>query len=105
MQVITIQALKGTTGTSGSEEIMPAGATGLEGQSYLRSFQATLVGGGTATVVVQGSLDGTGWVDLATITLAAATPSDGFAAEVPWKWVRSNITAIATGSVVVSMGR
>jgi hypothetical protein len=105
MQTITIQALKNTTGTSLPVEIMPAGGEGLEKSSYLRSFQATLSGGGTATVVVQGSLDELGWVDLATITLAAATPSDGFAAEVPWKYVRSNITAIATGSVVVTMGR
>ena len=105
MQVITIQSLKGTTGASSAVEVVPAGGEGISKQSYLRSFQATLVGGGSATVKVQGSLDGAGWVDLATITLAAATPSDGFAAEVPWKWVRSNITAIATGSVVVSMGR
>lgn len=105
MQAITIQALKATTGTSSAVELVRAGGEGLEKNSYLRSFQATLSGGGSATVVVQASLDELGWVDLATITLAAATPSDGFSAEVPWKWVRSNITAIATGSVVVTMGR
>ncbi len=104
MRTITIQALRGTTGAGDSVEMVPAGRDGLERESYLRSFQATLVGGGSATVVIQASLDETGWVDLATITLAAATPSDGFAAEVPWRFVRANITAVATGKVVVTMG-
>ena len=105
MHVITFHALSPSSGVGASTEVHPAGGEGLERLSYLRSFQATLVGGGSATVKVQASNDGVGWLDLATITLAAATPSDGFAAEVPWRLVRANVTAIVTGSVTVCMGR
>lgn len=75
----------------------------VEGEGYLRSFQASIVGGGAATVVVQGSNDNKSWLTLATISLDATTTSDGFSSEVPWVWVRANITAVATGKVDVVM--
>jgi hypothetical protein len=71
----------------------------VEDPGYRRSFQASLVGGGSATVKIQASNDNKSWLDLATISLTAAAPSDGFSSEVPWIYVRANVTAVATGVV------
>lgn len=105
MEVVTLQKSIGSTGAGVTKEVMPRDLTGLPTTSYLRSFQATLVGGGSATVKFQVSNDEAGWIDLATVTLTGgATESEGFSCEVPWKFVRSNITAVATGVVTTTMG-
>ncbi len=105
MEAIPLLAKQGTTGAGAAKEVEPPGAAGIAAQSYLRSFQVTLTGGGSATVKIQFSNDKSGWIDAATIDVAAATPSDGFSTEVPWKYVRANVTAIVTGQVNVTMGR
>ena len=76
-----------------------------------RVFQAhgrTTAGAGSATVLIQGSLDGTHWVTLLTISLVLATTetTDGGTTDAPWKFVRASLTAIAgTGATVdVMMG-
>lgn len=63
------------------------------------TYQATVTtssGNGAATVVVQGSNDGIGWVVLNTITLAsAASPnSNGFALTAPWLYTRAVISGL-----------
>jgi type 1 fimbria pilin len=67
--------------------------------TYKRTYQASLVGGGSATVKIQASADNRSWLDLATITLSTTTPSEGFSSEVPWLYVRANVTAVSTGKV------
>lgn len=75
------------------------------------AIQATVVGTGavTATVIVDGSNDGTYWcaTALGTITLSGTTSSsDGFTTDAPWKYIRARLTAISgTGATVnVTMG-
>ncbi len=79
------------------------------GQAYFipdanRAYQATETGTGTisATVLVQASNDGVGWITLGTITLSGtAVASDGFAALAPWMEVRGDVTAISgTGAAI-----
>ena len=80
------------------------------------TFQGYVTGGGSATVVVQGSDDAnsyialtTGgytnnnWVTLGTITLSAGTPSDGFAVQADWRAVRANVTAVSGGALTVKL--
>jgi hypothetical protein len=76
------------------------------------TFQAVLTGTGalTATVVIEGSNDGTNWVAtaLGTISLSGNDAvSDGFANDAPWKYVRARVTAITgtSATVTVLMGR
>lgn len=74
-----------------------------------RTYQATVTGSGTvsATVVIQASDDGVGWVTLGTITLSGTSPqTDGFASTAPWIEVRGDVTAISgTGAAVtLTMG-
>ncbi len=74
-----------------------------------QTYQATETCTGTcsATVLIQGSDDGVGWVTLGTITLSGTSPpSDGFASIAPWIEVRGNITAISgtSAAVTVTMG-
>ena len=73
------------------------------------SVQGTVSGTGTvsATVVVEVSNDGIGWVNAGTITLSgSAIASDGFGISVPWAYLRARCTAIAgTGArVTVTIG-
>lgn len=53
----------------------------------------------TATVVIQGSLDGTNWV-----ALNSFTADGGYALTSPWKYVRANVTAWTSGTITVTMG-
>jgi hypothetical protein len=81
--------------------------------SPFATFQAygtTTAGGGTVTVLIQGSnidLDAA-FITIGTITLTLGTTvtSDGFVTSAPWKYVRANVSAISgTGaSVNVLMG-
>ncbi len=73
------------------------------------TFQATVSGTGavSATVVIEFSNDGVGWVEGATITLSGTTSdSDGFVSDAPWVYARANLSAISgTGAAVtVTMG-
>ncbi len=87
-------------------------ATGTGNEFYIqqanRTFEATVTGTGavSATVVVEGSDDGVGWVTLGTLTLSGTTSaSDGFAILAPWSEVRGDVTAITSGdSVTLTMG-
>lgn len=73
------------------------------------TLQAVVTGDGAvaATVVVQGSHDGTNWVDIATIELSGTdTDSDGFSESLAWKYVRARVTAISgtDAAVTVTLG-
>lgn len=74
-----------------------------------RTFQATVSGTGavSATVLIEVSNDGVGFMLMATITLSGTTSAtDGFVSSAPWSYVRARTTAISgTGAtVVVLMG-
>ena len=82
---------------------------GAKAANANRTYQATEVGSGavSATVLVQASDDGVGWVTLGTITLSGTgTASDGFASMAPWMEVRGDVTAISgtSASVTLTMG-
>lgn len=69
-----------------------------------RVYQATVVGTGavSATVNVEGSLDGTYFIPVGIISLSGTTSAtDGFASQAQWQYVRGNITAISgTGAAL-----
>jgi hypothetical protein len=88
-----------------AEQVMTA-ATTTGAQSVFRpskakmNFQAsgeTSAGAGAAAIVLQGSLDGTNWEDIGTVTLtlATTTSSDSFAIDNPWDQVRVNVSSIS----------
>lgn len=98
------------------QSAVTATGAGAASQPYSgqRTFQAILTGGAgtlTATVSIQVSNEITGptnWLTLGTITLSGTgTQTDGFSSDAPWKWVRSNVTAISgtSASVDVLMGQ
>lgn len=72
----------------------------------------TTSGAGSATVKIEGSLDGVNFIQLGELTgpdLAWTSPAvgaDGIAIDAPWQFIRANLTAIAgTGAkVTVYMG-
>lgn len=73
----------------------------------VKSFQATgrtTTGAGTATIKIQGSLDGINWTDITTLSLPALATVDstvGFTSTDAWRYIRSNVTAITgTGATV-----
>lgn len=49
----------------------------------------------TATVKLQGSIDGTTWFDLYTVTATEAFTSDA------WPYLRGNVTAYTSGTVTL----
>jgi hypothetical protein len=74
-----------------------------------RTFQVTVAGTGSvsATVVIEGSNDGTNFLALAAVTLSGTnSASDGFVSQAKWTYVRAKLTAISgTGAAVtVTMG-
>lgn len=70
-----------------------------EHPDFLRSFQAGMVGGTSATVNIEFSDDNRTWIVAGTITLAAGE-ADGLSSSVPWRFVRANVTAISGGGAV-----
>lgn len=102
-RVYNLYTEPGTTGTTTSLTVYK--------DSPFSTFQGTVSGTGavTATIVVEGSNDGTNWVAtaLGTITLSGTTSAtDGFTTTAPWKYVRARVTAITgTGATAqVYMG-
>lgn len=87
----------------GSTFVTDAPATPGLGSDRL-SFQAIIIGTGavSATIQIEVSNDRTYWEVLHTITLSGTTSDhDGIADELPWAFVRGNVTAISgTGAAV-----
>lgn len=95
--------LNGVTST-GAGDAVPVGHGGR------LSFHASVAGTGavSGTVKIQGSNDGSTWVDLSTLTLSG-TDSDAAGSQesaMAYLWVRANLTAVSgTGATVtVTMG-
>ena len=66
---------------------------------FLRSYQSGLVGGTAATVNIEVSDDAKTWIVAATFVLAPNT-AEGISSEVPWRFIRGNVTAISGGGAV-----
>lgn len=70
------------------------------------AYQATVTGTGTvgATVVIEVSIDGVGWLALSTLTLSGTTSAtDGFIAAGGWPNVRARVSAISGTSAAVTV--
>lgn len=79
---------------------VPQGGNGAAAPMYanVKVFQITIQT--TATVQIQGSLDGTNWVNIGSAQTATAKVSDSD----PWKWVRAQCTSYGEGTVTVDVG-
>ena len=71
-----------------------------------KTFQAFVTGTGalTATVLIEGSLNGVDWYTVATLSLSGTTRATaGNASNTPWALVRANVTArTGTGAAVTA---
>jgi hypothetical protein len=88
-----------------------AAGTAVVGEAGRKTYQAygtTSSGTGSATINVEGSLNGSNWDVIGTITLTLGTSStsDSFASDDRYEQLRGNVTAISgTGaSVNLAMG-
>ena len=73
-----------------------------------KTYQAagtTSAGAGAATILVQGSNDGTNWdtIGTLTLTLATTTSSDSFTSLDRYDHIRGNVTAISGTNATVSL--
>lgn len=82
-------------------------ATGLAkpwtGRATFQAVGRTTAGAGTATVLIRGSVDGTNYDLIGTMTLAFTTAegSDSIAIDAAWPHIQTEVTAIAgTNSTV-----
>ena len=84
-----------TTTVTGSPQSHPGGGV----------YQASVTGTGSvsATVVFEVSINGVGWLTLATVTLSGTTTAtDGFAAVGGWPNVRARVSAISGTDAAVT---
>lgn len=91
-----------------SAVIATGAGTQYQGKSGVKTFQAkgtTTAGAGSATIKVQGSLNGTDWDDLGTITLtlATTTSSGSFTSDDRYSLIRGNVTTISGTNAAVSL--
>lgn len=91
------------TATGAQEAFKPRGS-----KKVFQAYGNTSAGAGAATIVIEGSIFGTNYVTLGTISLTLGTTvtSDGFAIDAPWPFVRARISAISgtNASVTGDMG-
>ena len=57
----------------------------------------------TATVLVEGSLNGVNWATISTLTLSGSDDSKGDAIDEDWSFIRGNVTAISGTSADVTL--
>ncbi len=76
------------------------------GRAVFQAFGSTTAGAGTATVEIRGSVDGTTFILLGTLTLTWTSPalgSDGIAIDAPWPFIEADITAITGTNAAVDV--
>jgi hypothetical protein len=110
--LVSSQLSFATTKQMQSAVIAPAASAKFQAQGVSASdinavFQAVgtvSASTGAATVKLQGSNDGTNWVDIGsiTLTLGTAATSDKVVDTQNWLWVRSNVTAISGTNATVN---
>jgi len=89
--------LDAATATGASDKIGPSFPT----QSYQISLSATTTP--SATVLIQGSNDGTNWITEATHSPSGSGDSVGGTLVMGWAFMRANCTAIAGTSATVTV--
>lgn len=98
-----VPAMSGKTNILLNAVSSVAAGSSVSSTAINRSFQATLNGASavSATVLAEGSNNGTNWLTIATYSLTLAAPSSGSAFVAPYKYIRGNLTAISgTGETV-----
>ena len=80
-----------------------AAVNGIRGVKTFQAIGTTSAGAGSATIVIQGTVDQSNWNTIGTITLTLGTSatSDSFTSDDRFLAVRANVTAISgTGAAV-----
>ena len=80
-----------------------SGIRSINSKRAVQVIGSTSSGTGSATIAIEGSLDGTNYLCLGTITLSLTTTdsNDGFVVDGPWLFTRADLTAISgTGASV-----
>lgn len=74
-------------------------------QAFGKVIEATLANPGTATVEIYGNTrnDNSTGILLATITLNATTPRDGFSFDAPWPYIYARLQAISGAGAAVTV--
>lgn len=94
----SVQILSGATATGDGEVHKPVAE-----KMVFQASGTTSSGSGSASIIIYGSLDGTNYAELGTIslTLGTAATNDAFAVDAPWVYVKANVSAISgTGASV-----
>lgn len=77
-------------------------------QSIKMTFQLAVTGAGTvsATAAIEGSHDGQGWINIATISASGTTGygTDGGTFETYYPQIRARLTAVSGGTATVYYG-
>lgn len=93
------QLLSAASG-AGSGDVVPIPIK--EHGDFLRAYQASMVGGTAAQVLIEVSLDSKGWARLAIITLGA-DETDGTSSAVPWRFARATVLSVTGGGLIDAM--
>lgn len=82
-----------------------ASAGGISGYKTYQADGTTSAGAGAATILVQGSNNGTNWDTIGTITLtlATTTSSDSFTSSDRYALIRGNVSAISGTDASVNL--
>lgn len=86
--------------STGAVSVSPA----FQPATINRAFQVVKTGGGDLTHLLQASLDPVASstpADAVWVTLMTSTASEGTATTIPWKFIRSNISAVSGSARVV----
>ena len=91
--------IAGGASQTGTAVAMPSG------RCVFQAIANGTSGAFAATVTISGSLDGTNFETLGTITLSGTAPtanSDGFAIDAPWAWIRADVSGFSgTGATCI----
>lgn len=105
---ITKQSLCSAATTTGAKTAVQIKCQPPQMKKTIVAYGTTSAGSGSATVLVQGSLEGTHYVDLGTISLTLGTTETAGKVEneFPYEYLRVNISALSgtNASVTADVG-
>jgi hypothetical protein len=101
-------------GASGTNTTTSTGASmAIYKESPYSAFQGIVTGTGavSGTITIQATNEdataqgtNSNWITIGTITLSGTTSAtDGFATIAPWRWVRSNVSAVSGTGATISV--
>jgi len=100
-KIDVVQVITDSITTSTSILIQP-----WNGRMTFQANGATSAGAGTATILIEASLDNTNFILLGTLTLSWTNPalgSDGIAIDAPWQFIRARITALTGTDATINV--